>query len=88
MAETVVKIENLVKAYELYVEIIADGKPNDIFSKSELLQKAGLALPQTSELLALLKSHGFDVNTGIISPELTAKEIFLALDREANKWVF
>lgn len=66
-------------------EIIADGKPNDIFSKSELLQKAGLALPQTSELLALLKSHGFDVDTGIISTELTAKEIFLALDREANK---
>lgn len=66
-------------------EVIADGKPNDIFSKSELLQKAGLALPQTSELLTLLRNRGFDVDTGIISPELTAKEIFSALDREANK---
>ena len=66
-------------------KVVADGKPCDIFSNSDLLKKSGLALPQTSELLALLKSHGFDVDTGIISPELTAKEIYLALDREANK---
>lgn len=57
-------------------QITADGSPTEIFADSETLQRAGLALPQTSQLLRGLREKGFAVNTGLISPEDTAREIF------------
>ena len=57
-------------------EIVADGKPTEIFGMSDILSESGLALPQTTELLTLLKNSGLNINNGIISPEATADEIF------------
>ena len=60
-------------------QITADGKPADVFSKNDVLKSAGLSLPQTTELLAMLKNNGINVDNGIISPSATAAEIFKSI---------
>ena len=57
-------------------EIVADSKPTEIFAMSDVLKSSGLALPQTTELLTILKNSGIDINCGIISPKETADEIY------------
>ncbi|MBO5106626.1 MAG: energy-coupling factor transporter ATPase [Clostridia bacterium] len=57
-------------------EIVADSEPLKVFSMSDVLKSSGLSLPQTTELLTLLKNGGLNVNSGIISPKGTADEIF------------
>lgn len=57
-------------------EIVADSKPTEIFAMSDVLKSSGLALPQTTELLTILKNSGVDINCGIISPKETADEIY------------
>lgn len=52
-------------------EIIAIDKPENIFSNLPLLKKAGLALPQSSELLLKLKENGIDLETKAISLDKT-----------------
>ena len=56
--------------------IVADGSPTEIFAMTDVLEDSGLALPQTTELLTLLKNNGLNVNNGFISPQATADEIF------------
>ena len=57
-------------------EIVADSEPLKVFSMSDVLKSLGLSLPQTTELLTLLKNNGLNINSGIISPKGTADEIF------------
>ncbi len=57
-------------------EIVADGTPPEVFSMSDILKKSGLTLPQTTELLTELKECGLNINTGFISPQAAADEIF------------
>lgn len=59
--------------------LVADGNPEQIFSNTALIKKAGLALPQTTELLAELKSAGFEINTSAISSSDVADEIYRSL---------
>lgn len=66
-------------------EIIEDAKPEKVFSNSELLKSAGLALPQSAELLSVLNNGGLKVNTGIISSKAVAKEIFALLKGEVSE---
>ncbi len=66
-------------------KITADGKPEEIFASSKLLVEAGLALPQTTELLNKLKENGINVNTGIISAKKAAKEISRLILGEVEK---
>ena len=56
--------------------IVADGSPTEIFAMTDVLEDSGLALPQTTELLTLLKNNGLNVNNGFISPQARADEIF------------
>ena len=60
-------------------KVVADGTPTENFSLSDVLTAAGLALPQTTELLTSLKNNGLDLNNGIISPKEAAKEIISAI---------
>ncbi len=60
-------------------EIVADGKPAEIFAMSDVLTNSGLALPQTTELLTSLKNNGLELNNGIISPKAAAEEILSAI---------
>ena len=57
-------------------EIVADGAPSEVFAMSDVLKNSGLSLPQTTELLSELKKNGMNVNTGIISTDEAANEIF------------
>ena len=56
-------------------KITGDGTPEEIFSKIELLKEAGLSIPQTTELLEILRRNGVDIKRGIISVEDCADEI-------------
>ena len=60
-------------------EIAADGKVLDVFGNTELIKKAGLALPQTVELLSRLNKQGIKLGTGHISPIAAAEQICSAL---------
>ena len=40
--------------------IIADGTPREVFAQAELLRGVGLAVPQTEELMLLLRENGID----------------------------
>ena len=60
-------------------EIAADGIPEQIFSNSKVISDAGLALPQTTELLMALKQEGIDLDTSCLSAEKAAEEILKAV---------
>lgn len=59
-------------------EIIAEGDKHQIFSNKELLKKAHLKAPVTTEILYKLKENGIDVDTEKISIEETVEEILKA----------
>ncbi|MBR2044255.1 MAG: energy-coupling factor transporter ATPase [Clostridia bacterium] len=56
-------------------KITVDGTPKEVFSEIELLKAAGLSIPQTTELLYVLKNNGINVDDGIISIEDCASAI-------------
>lgn len=47
--------------------IVLDGKPSDVFSKVDILKKAGLDVPQPTELCHELKKSGIDLPDGILT---------------------
>ena len=64
------------KIFVLYDgEIIAEGDKNQIFSDKELLKKAHLKAPITTEILYNLKEKGLDVDTGKITIDEVTDEI-------------
>ncbi len=67
------------KIFVLYDgEIIAEGDKHQIFSDKELLKKAHLKAPVTTEILYKLKANGLDVDTEKISIDETVDEILNA----------
>lgn len=67
------------KIFVLYGgEIIAEGDKHQIFSDKELLKKAHLKAPVTTEILYKLKENGWDVDTEKISIDETVDEILNA----------
>ncbi len=50
-------------------DVISDGSPCEIFSQVDKVKKAGLNVPQTTDLLNRLKDYGFDVNNNVISAD-------------------
>lgn len=67
------------KIFVLYNgEIIKSGNKNKIFSDMELLKKAHLRTPITTEILYNLKKSGLNVNTEKISVKDTCAEIIKA----------
>jgi cobalt/nickel transport system ATP-binding protein len=64
------------KIFVLYNgEIIAQGDKHQIFSDKELLNKAHLKAPVTTEILYKLKENGLNVDTEKLSIEETVEEI-------------
>ena len=59
-------------------EIIAEGDKHQIFSDTELLKKAHLKAPITTEILYKLKENGLDVDTEKITVDETVEEILNA----------
>ena len=64
------------KIFVLYDgEIIAQGDKHQIFSDKELLKKAHLKAPITTEILYKLKENGLNVDTEKITVDETVQEI-------------
>ncbi len=61
--------------------IVADTEPKKLFGKVELLQSAGLSVPQAAELAYKLKKHGIDLGDEILSEEACAEALTGALKR-------
>ena len=59
--------------------IFMDGTPKEVFSQPEKLWNIRLDVPQTTELLYMLKNNGMDVRTDIFDPEECAAEIARAM---------
>ena len=67
------------KIFVLYNgEVIAQGDKHQIFSDKELLKKAHLKAPISTEILYKLKEKGVDVDTEKLSVEETVEEILKA----------
>ena len=67
------------KIFVLYSgEIIASGSREEIFSDEELLKKAHLKAPVTTEILYKLKEKGLDVDCKKLSVDETIEEILKA----------
>lgn len=67
------------KIFVLYGgEIIAEGDKHQIFSDKDLLKKAHLKAPITTEILYRLKENGMNVDTEKITVEETVNEILNA----------
>lgn len=63
-------------------KVVADSTPKNIFSNIKLLKDVGLDVPQTTELLYLLKKGGLNISTDVISIEESAKKIYDAIHLE------
>jgi energy-coupling factor transport system ATP-binding protein len=58
---------------------ILDGKPSEVFKKSEVLEKVGLAVPQITYLIKELNSKGFNISEDIFTVEQAKGEILRLL---------
>ena len=61
-------------------KVIADGTPQTVFNKVELLKSVGLDVPQPTELVYKLKKAGIALQDGIIHSDECAKAISDALE--------
>ncbi|MBR6120103.1 MAG: energy-coupling factor transporter ATPase, partial [Oscillospiraceae bacterium] len=55
--------------------ILLDGSPRRVFSQVETLRRAGLDVPQTTDLLFELRKAGWDVPIDALTPEECAEAI-------------
>ncbi len=53
--------------------IIADGTPREVFDKDELLYKAGLEAPQSSNLVKRLQNAGADISETVLDADEASK---------------
>ncbi len=56
-------------------KIVLDGKPREVFSNVDILKKAGLDVPQPTELCFELKKSGIDLDGGILYVDECAKAL-------------
>ena len=49
--------------------IISDGTPREVFSDIDLLKNTGLDVPQSTELAALLKREGVDIDASVLNTD-------------------
>lgn len=64
--------------------IIGDGTPSKIFGEPEKMWKAGLDVPQTTELLYKMRADGLDVPLDIFDPDECADAIVRAMIKKQN----
>ena len=57
-------------------KIVADGTPEEVFSKVELLRSVGLSVPETTELLYALRADGFDLPLDALSIDQCAQALY------------
>lgn len=57
------------------------GKPSEVFKEVEILEKIGLAVPQVTYLMRVLRERGFDVSDEIFTVEKGTEAILKALSK-------
>ena len=56
--------------------VIADGTPRQVFSKPEQLQKVGLSVPQTTQLIYTLNQAGCTLPLDALSTDECAEALY------------
>ncbi|MBP5166040.1 MAG: energy-coupling factor transporter ATPase [Oscillospiraceae bacterium] len=57
-------------------EIIADGSPKSVFTRVDMLRRAGLSVPDTTQLIYLLRQEGFDLPLDALTVDECAAAIY------------
>ena len=65
--------------------IIAHGTPEEVFSKGEVLEEVGLALPQIAQLMHRLRERGLDIPVNIYTVEEAREAILRVLGPKQGK---
>lgn len=63
---------------------ILEGTPREVFKKTDVLEKVGLAAPQVTYLMRELKQRGYDVDDSCITVDEAYQSILHALRRGKN----
>lgn len=88
---TVIMISHSMEDLALYCDkliVMHESKPimagtcEEIFSRADELEKAGLAVPQVTKLMRELAAKGYDVNTSVYTVEAAKKELLRVLGGE------
>ena len=88
---TVIMISHSMEDLALYCDrlvVMHDAKPimagtcEEIFSRADEIEKAGLAVPQITKLMRELAAKGYDVNTSVYTVEEAKKELLRVLGGE------
>jgi energy-coupling factor transport system ATP-binding protein len=66
-------------------KIIAQGRPEEVFSKGDLLEEVGLALPQIAQLMHRLRERGLDIPVDIYTVGEAREAILRILGPERGK---
>ena len=66
-------------------KIILDGTPSKVFGSPDAMWKAGLDVPQTTELAYKLRRAGIDVPLDLFDPDDCAKAVAAAVQRKMAK---
>lgn len=66
-------------------EIAMDGKPAEIFKRSEELTSMGLDIPQISKLIAVLRKRGVNINSDIYTVEKAKATISMLIGNKIKK---
>ena len=48
---------------------LLDGTPEEVFSNTDMLEEIGLTVPVTCKVKNVLNSNGFDIPSGVLTPE-------------------
>ena len=90
---TVIMISHSMEDLALYCDrlvVMHESKPimagtcEEIFSRADELEKAGLSVPQVTKLMRELAAKGYDVNTSVYTVEAAKKELLRVLGGEAK----
>jgi energy-coupling factor transport system ATP-binding protein len=90
---TVIMISHSMEDLALYCDklvVMHESKPimagtcEEIFSRADELEKAGLAVPQVTKLMIELAAKGYDVNTSVYTVEAAKQELLRVLGGEAK----
>ncbi len=62
-------------------EIFLDGTPKEVFASYRMLNSIGLSVPQCTELMQRIKSHGIDVLAESVTPDECVDELIRILKK-------
>ena len=85
---TIILVSHSMEDVATYVErvivmdrgrVAYDDTPREVFSHAEELKEMGLGVPESTEIAAMLRARGFDVDPKVITEKEAADSIYAAL---------